>query len=138
MHSPRQSLGDSSTQPKTPCSASVEWGGRRSILDRSAGAAFWRRAFLKSAGGPDESSRESITAQADRMWAKDSTPGYWSELTGCSQSLVPSRSAAGVVGRVADEVGESMRAEAELAIELLGILGEQIDPACAQFGMVEN
>src|SRR5216117_272760 len=55
------SLDDSNAQPSTPCSASIECGGRRSTLTPLVAGDFCRRAFCKSGGGPLASvSRESI------------------------------------------------------------------------------
>src|SRR5437588_12740194 len=52
MHSPRHSEGERRMQPRTPCSASREWGGKRSILEGSTMLTRVRRAFLRSAGEP--------------------------------------------------------------------------------------
>src|SRR2546427_4982034 len=52
MHSPRHSEGERRMQPRTPCSASSEWGGKRSILEGSTMLTRVRRAFLRSAGEP--------------------------------------------------------------------------------------
>jgi hypothetical protein len=46
--------------------------------------------------------------------------------------------AAGVVRRVADEVGERVGTKAKLLVELLGVLGEKVDPTGVEFRMVEN
>src|SRR5262245_40395184 len=74
MQCPRQSLGDSNTQPSTPCSASVECGGNRSTFEGSANSALRRRAFLKSAGAlPAASVTESITRRGDRNWHREAT-----------------------------------------------------------------
>src|SRR5688572_26605659 len=68
MHWPRHSLGDNITQPSTPCSASTECGGRRSVLSTSAAGLRWR-AFFKSAPLPALSVMESITAKGDTQRA---------------------------------------------------------------------
>src|SRR2546430_993507 len=61
MQTPMLSLDDSNAQPSTPCSASIECGGRRSTLTALVAGDFCRRAFCKSGGGPPASvSRESI------------------------------------------------------------------------------
>src|SRR5689334_18428915 len=74
MQCPRQSLGESSTQPNTPCSASLECGGSRSTFEGSANSALRRRAFLKSAGAlPALSVTESITRRGDRNWHREAT-----------------------------------------------------------------
>src|SRR5439155_24684791 len=66
MQTPRHSPGESSTQPSTPCSASIEWGGRRSILAGPVVAALWRRVFFKSGDTPPASvSTESIMSLGD-------------------------------------------------------------------------
>src|SRR5690349_15198623 len=52
MHSPRHSEGERRMQPSTPCLASSEWGGKRSILEGSTMLTRVRRAFLRSAGAP--------------------------------------------------------------------------------------
>src|SRR5580658_9168781 len=64
MHSPMQSLGESRTHPSTPCSASMECGGRRSILGVSAVLDDLRRDFFKSGGGgePESGWLESVMA----------------------------------------------------------------------------
>src|SRR5271163_1744294 len=63
MHSPRQSLGESRMHPSTPCSASTECGGRRSILGVPAVEEDLRRDFFKSADtAPDSGRAESIMA----------------------------------------------------------------------------
>src|ERR1017187_1056784 len=65
MHSPTHSLGESSAQPSTPCSASGECGGSRSMVGRaSPRAAFCRRVFFKSAAAPAVSETESIMAHS--------------------------------------------------------------------------
>ena len=60
MHNPRQSLGESSTQPSTPCSASNACGGKRSARPASCAETFRRRAFFKSGAAPALSATESI------------------------------------------------------------------------------
>src|SRR6266850_933140 len=53
MHSPRHSEAASMMHPSTPCSASSECGGNRSILDGSTGPECFRgRVFFKSTVGP--------------------------------------------------------------------------------------
>src|SRR6185436_6027324 len=49
MYSPRHSFGDNNTQPRTPCSASIECGGSRSTREGSAMAGCRRREPCKSA-----------------------------------------------------------------------------------------
>ena len=61
MHSPMQSCGESRMQPSTPCSASMECGGSRSIFGMSAVADDFRRGFFKSSDVvPDSGLTESI------------------------------------------------------------------------------
>jgi hypothetical protein len=55
-----QSLGESNTQPRTPCSASGEWGGNRSNLAALAGGAFLRGVRFKSGGALASAETESI------------------------------------------------------------------------------
>src|ERR1043165_358820 len=57
MHSPRHSCGERKTQPSTPCSASMECGGKRSTdaTARASDADFLRRPFFRSAGLPPDS-----------------------------------------------------------------------------------
>src|SRR5882672_373630 len=64
MHSPMQSLGESSTQPSTPCSASGECGGSRSTR-ASVVASFRLRVRFKSGGPPALSAMESIIASIE-------------------------------------------------------------------------
>src|SRR5438132_12996411 len=64
MHSPMQSLGESSTQPSTPCSASGECGGSRSTR-ASVVASFRLRVRFKSGGPPAVSAMESIMARME-------------------------------------------------------------------------
>src|SRR5262245_37515212 len=52
MQSPMHSLGERKMQPSTPCSASMEWGGRRLTLAGSARSIFVLRLCLKSTGTP--------------------------------------------------------------------------------------
>src|SRR4051812_31494113 len=58
MVSPMHSWGESKIQPSTPCSASIECGGRRSTLEASAISErlVLRGAFLRS-GAPPSFSR---------------------------------------------------------------------------------
>jgi len=60
MHNPRQSFGESKTQPRTPCSASSACGGKRSTLPASWVEILRRLAFFKSGAAPAPSENESI------------------------------------------------------------------------------
>src|SRR5688572_6802814 len=73
MQSPRQSFGESMTQPSTPSSASIECGGRRSTEDaaRASVADFLRRPFRKSADdAPASGFTESSMPQHCKLFTK--------------------------------------------------------------------
>ena len=76
MHSPMQSLGESSTQPSTPCSASGECGGSRSTLATSGSAGFRRGVRFKSGGAPAPSDTESIMAQPNEIYVSVANVSY--------------------------------------------------------------
>src|SRR5688572_20597708 len=92
MQTPRHSPGESSTQPSTPCSASIECGGRRSTLPRPGVATFWRRVFFRSGDTPPASvSTESIMNLEDlNRCARQTQPGKTCEQpsTVCSPGAV--------------------------------------------------
>src|ERR1039458_8146086 len=78
MHSPTHSFGESSAQPSTPCSASGECGGNRSMVGRaSPRAAFCRRAFFKSAGAacPPYAPGEGWVSETESIMARSITAG---------------------------------------------------------------
>src|SRR5437870_1633395 len=85
MHSPMQSLGESNTHPSTPCSASGEWGGKRSTPDPLASARFRRGDRFKSGGAPAPSVTVSIMRSADRNISAGATGSYSNLITGSSQ-----------------------------------------------------
>ncbi len=85
MHSPMQSLGESNTQPRTPCSASGECGGRRSARGPVAVAAARRRERFKSGGPPAPSAIESIIWLRNEILPGYANKCYWILFTGCSQ-----------------------------------------------------
>src|SRR6266404_6016995 len=83
MHSPMQSLGESSTQPSTPCSASGECGGSRSTR-ASVVASFRLRVRFKSGGPPALSAMESIIASIE----PDSRMRCYGKLLDCSSHVI--------------------------------------------------
>src|SRR5208283_1631523 len=80
MHSPMQSLGERRTQPSTPCSASVELGGRRSIFGVLAVAELpgWRRRDCCKSAAPGSCSRmASLMGYKGNTFREDaSRPDY--------------------------------------------------------------
>src|SRR6266571_4138958 len=90
MHWPRQSFGESNTHPSTPCSASGECGGRRSVLTTSVVLAVRRRVRFKSGAAPALSETESIMANQTK---RDSVRPGNRELLELSDSFLTSRKA---------------------------------------------
>src|SRR5436190_959360 len=90
MQWPRQSFGESNTQPSTPCSASGECGGRRSLLTTSAVLALRRRVRFKSGAAPALSETESIMANQTKR--NSARPGN-RELLELSDSFLTSTKA---------------------------------------------
>src|SRR5438445_6714877 len=66
MVSPMHSLGESRTQPRTPCSASGECGGKRSTLVMWEGEDFRRGARADSAGGLATSEMELVMGEREK------------------------------------------------------------------------
>src|SRR5580704_15158053 len=87
MHSPRQSGGERRMHPSTPCSASTECGGRRSIFGMPAVSDDLRRVFFTSADdAPDSGFTESImVAIRNDFFARQAMSSYWNPLTRYSQ-----------------------------------------------------
>src|SRR5687767_996316 len=69
------SLGERKMEPSTPCSASIECGGRRSTLAGSISAGFLRRLRLRSMPPCVASGRtESIIAQIQTFRCSSEQP----------------------------------------------------------------
>src|ERR1035441_4252543 len=83
---PMQSLGESSTHPRTPCSASGECGGSRSSFAAWVDGGFLRGVRMRSGGAPAASATESLMAPANDIVRVRAKQTYLILMTGSSQA----------------------------------------------------
>src|ERR1039457_2249603 len=83
---PMQSLGESSTHPRTPCSASGECGGSRSSFAAWVDGGFLRGVRMRSGGALAAWATESLMAPANDIVRVRAKQTYSILMTGSSQA----------------------------------------------------